>query len=189
MKEDSIKEEDLANLIRSGNSMAFAVAFKQYRELLFKHAYRIVRDMDEAEDVVQEVYTTLWEKRTLIPEDANIANYLYRMTRNRVLNKLSRHKVMDNYIQYAMQQTQTYSQDSEQSLLEKELAHIIEEEINKLPPRMQEIFKLSRREGLSHKEIANLLQITEGTSKLQVSKALVILRRNIMQAILLLMAT
>ena len=186
MKSPVIKEEDLGQLIKEGNALAFDMAFKQYRELLFRHAYSILRDMDDTEDVVQEVYTDLWEKRELIPDSVSISSYLYRMTRNRVLNKLKHEKVIDKYLEHAVYQRKIELQFSDQWVLEKELATIIETEIKKLPQRMQEIFLLSRQEGLSHKEIASLLQITEGTSKLQVSKALKILKSNILIAIALL---
>ncbi|SKC01636.1 RNA polymerase sigma-70 factor, ECF subfamily [Sphingobacterium nematocida] len=186
MKLPVIKEENLGQLIKEGNGLAFDMAFRQYRELLFRHAYGILRDMDETEDVVQEVYTDLWEKRDLIPDGIEISGYLYRMTRNRVLNKLKHDKVIVKYLEHAIYQQKIETQLSDQWVLEKELATIIEAEIKKLPQRMQEIFLLSRKEGLSHKEIASLLQITEGTSKLQVSKALKILKNNVLIAIALL---
>lgn len=188
MKESKIREEDLANLVREGNVMAFEIAFKQYREILFKHAFYVVRDMDEAEDVIQEVFTTLWEKRASIPIDAKLSSFLYRMTRNRVLNKLSHQKVMDNYIQHVLIEQSEQPSNSDLDLIGKELAAIIESEINKLPTRMREVFNLSRNEGLSHKEIAELLQISEGTSKLQVSKALAILRQRVLKAVIILLA-
>ncbi len=187
MKPPVIKEENLGQLIKEGDSLAFDVAFKQYRELLFRHAYGILRDMDDTEDVVQEVYTDLWEKRELIPDGVSISSYLYRMTRNRVLNKLKHDKVIDKYLEHAIYQQKIELQFSDQWVLEKELAKVIESEIKKLPQRMQEIFLLSRQEGLTHKEIASLLQITEGTSKLQVSKALKILKSNVLKSIVLLM--
>ncbi|TDQ79129.1 RNA polymerase sigma factor [Sphingobacterium yanglingense] len=187
MKPPVIKEENLGQLIKEGNSLAFDMAFKQYRELLFRHAYGILRDMDETEDVVQEVYMDLWDKREFIPDGINIASYLYRMTRNRVLNKLKHEKVIGKYIDHAVYQHQIEMQSSDEWGLEKELASIIEVEIGKLPERMQQVFLLSRKDGLSHKEIASLLQITEGTSKLQVSKALKILKNNVLKSIVLLM--
>lgn len=187
MKSLVIKEENLGQLIKEGNDLAFDVAFKQYREILFKHAHSILRDMDETEDVVQEVYMDLWDKRELIPDGINISSYLYRMTRNKVLNKLKHDKVIGKYIDHAVYQHKIETQLSDQWILEKELASIIEAEIKKLPERMQQIFLLSRKEGLSHKEIASLLQITEGTSKLQVSKALKILKNNVLKSIVLLM--
>ena len=186
MKPPVIKEENLAQLIKEGNGLAFDIAFRQYRELLFRHAHCILRDMDETEDVVQEVYTDLWEKRELIPDGIEISGYLYRMTRNRVLNKLKRDKVIDKYLKHAIYQQRVETPSSDEWMLEKELSAIIEAEVKKLPPRMQEIFLLSRQEGLSHKEIASLLQITEGTSKLQMSKALKILKNNVLIAITLL---
>ncbi|QBQ40971.1 sigma-70 family RNA polymerase sigma factor [Sphingobacterium psychroaquaticum] len=186
---NTIQEKDLARLIREGNTTAFDIAFHQYKEILFKHAHRILRDMDDAEDVIQEVYTTLWEKRDMIPEQILLSSYLYGMVRHRVLNRLSREKVIEGYINHALYLHPVHEPDADHFLLEKELADLIESEIHKLPERMQTIFVLSRKEGLSHKEIAALLHITEGTSKLQVSKALKILKTNVLRGVLLLMGT
>lgn len=99
---NTIQEKDLARLIREGNTTAFDIAFHQYKEILFKHAHRILRDMDDAEDVIQEVYTTLWEKRDMIPEQILLSSYLYGMVRHRVLNRLSREKVIEGYINHAL---------------------------------------------------------------------------------------
>ncbi len=188
MKTDSIQEKDFAKLIKAGNSTAFALAFHQYKEILFRHAFRILRDMDETEDVIQEVFSNLWEKREQIPDNVQLAAYLYRTVRNTVLNKLSHQKVIDKYLKYNLLKPAIHEESADQSLLEKELASIIEQEIQKLPERMRQVFLLSRQEGLSHKEIAELLHITEGTSKLQVSNALKILRGKVLQAILILAA-
>lgn len=188
MQGDQIKEEHLFQLIKAGDHTAFALLFHQYKEVLFRHAYKILRDLDETEDVVQELFTEIWEKRAQLPEQVYVSSYLYRATRNKVLNKLNRGKVIDKYLDHVTQNNPPFHEQTESWVLEKELRAIIDQEIAHLPERMRHIFQLSRQEGLSHKEIAALLNISEGTSKLQVSNALKILKNKLLQAIVVLIA-
>ncbi|MCS4229032.1 RNA polymerase sigma factor [Sphingobacterium sp. BIGb0165] len=188
MQGDQIKEEHLFQLIKAGDHTAFALLFHQYKEVLFRHAYQILRDLDETEDVVQELFAEIWEKRAQLPELAYVSSYLYRATRNKVLNKLNRGKVIDKYLDHVIQNNPPFHEQTESWILEKELRAIIEQEIAHLPERMRHIFQLSRQEGLSHKEIAALLNISEGTSKLQVSNALKILKSKLLKAIVVLIA-
>lgn len=188
MRDNHIKEEHLFKLIKAGEHTAFALLFHQFKEVLYRHAFQILRDMDDTEDIIQELFTEIWEKRMQLPEDANVSSYLYRATRNKVLNKLNRDKVVDKYLDHVLQSKPLFHEQPDSGLLEKELRTIIEYEITQLPERMRLIFHLSRNEGLSHKEIAVLLHISEGTSKLQVSNALKILRGKLQQAIVLLVA-
>lgn len=147
--------------------------------MLLRHAYNVTRDWDDAEDIVQELFAGLWEKRLSLPTSVNLASYLYASVRNAELNKLAHEKVIDRFLAHAVSNLPTSDNATEDRILENELAAIIEREVDKLPARMREVFILSRNQGLSNKEIAQLLHITEGTAKLQISKALKILRENI----------
>lgn len=188
MQRGHIKEEDFFQLIKADDHTAFALMFHQYKEVLFRHAFQILRDMDETEDIVQELFTEIWEKRAQLSENANVPSYLYRSVRNKVLNKLNHEKVIDKYLNHVIHTNPHFHKQTESWILEKELRTIIEGEIAKLPERMRQIFQLSREEGLSHKEIAALLNISEGTSKLQVSNALKILKSRLQQIIIILIA-
>lgn len=173
-------DKDLYTLLRQGDRKAYTLIFHTYKEILLRHAYRILRDWDDAEDSVQEVFFAIWEKRSNLPPDAVLSSYLYRSVRNSVLNRLSRDKVIDRYLEHVFNTQDHFESTTEEHVLERELKTIIEQEIANLPPRMREVFTLSRHQGLSHKQIAELLGISEGTAKLQVSKALQVLRKKIL---------
>ncbi|MES2107968.1 MAG: sigma-70 family RNA polymerase sigma factor, partial [Bacteroidota bacterium] len=118
----------------------------------------------------------LWEKRETLTPQTNLSGYLYTAVRNRILDFVARQNVQSSYIG----SLQTFMDQAENAtdhlLRENQLTALIEKEIAALPPKMREVFELSRKAHLSHKEIAEQLGISEKTVKSQVNNALKILR-------------
>ncbi|QBQ41887.1 RNA polymerase sigma-70 factor [Sphingobacterium psychroaquaticum] len=158
----------------------FTSLYESHWLKLYLHAYRMVEDEDEAKDIVQEVFTNLWDILDTIDINSSYSSYLYRSIRNVVINRLSRGKLaakFEAYIQAAQLTDYAYTPDD--LLREKDLAEIINYEIENLPPKMAVIFKKSRFEDLSYREIAAELNISENTVRKQIHNALVILRKKI----------
>jgi RNA polymerase sigma-70 factor (ECF subfamily) len=143
---------------------------------LYKHAYKKLGDPEEVKDVLQELFTNLWNKRAEIPVAMNLSGYLYAGIRNRVLNLLSHKEVENKYLTSIQRFTPEEDYSTDLAIREKELADLIQKEIDQLPPKMREVFLLSRKENLSHQEIAGQLSISEQTVAKQVTNALRILR-------------
>ncbi len=136
----------------------------------------MLEDKEEARDVVQEIFISLWENRTKIFVKSNFAGFLYTIIRNRIFDKLSHKKVEFKYLE-SMKQFKSIEEEGTDDLLRtRQLQTIIEKEISFLPDKMREIFELSRKQHLSHKEIAQQLDVSEKTVKNQVNNALKILR-------------
>ena len=169
-------DQTLLTLLKQGDKEAYTVIYDRYKNLLYNHAYKKLGDPEEVKDVLQELFTNLWNKRADIPVAMNLSGYLYAGVRNRVLNLLS-HKVVENKYLTSIQRNspeEDYSTDL--AIREKELADLIQKEIDQLPPKMREVFLLSRKENLTHQEIAGQLAISEQTVAKQVTNALRILR-------------
>ncbi len=143
------------------------------------YASRFMDTREEAEEVTQEVFVKFWEKCDTLSPDSSIKSYLYRSVHNSCLNALKHEKVKDSYRQYMIQ----FMESSSESLLETEdpdeLRNRIMKEIDSLPPRCSEIFKLSRFEGLKYQEIAEHLGISVKTVEVQMGKALKVLREKL----------
>lgn len=158
----------------------FTVLYEAHWKKLFLHAYQMMDDEDEAKDIVQEVFSNLWESLDQLTIQHSYNAYLYRSIRNVVINKLARNKLGEKYAQYLQNPTYVdYPYNPEESLREKDFQEIINQEIENLPLKMREIFKKSRFENMSYKEIAIELCISEGTVKKQIYKALLQLRKKI----------
>jgi RNA polymerase sigma-70 factor (ECF subfamily) len=172
----SFTDQTLLTLLRQGDKDAYTVIYDRYKNLLYNHAYKKLGDPEEVKDVLQELFTNLWNKRADIPVAMNLSGYLYAGIRNRVLNLLSHKEVENKYLTAVQRFTQEEDYSTDLAIREKELADLIQKEIDQLPPKMREVFLLRRKENLSHQEIAGQLSISEQTVAKQVTNALRILR-------------
>ncbi|HEX3386234.1 MAG TPA: sigma-70 family RNA polymerase sigma factor, partial [Mucilaginibacter sp.] len=150
-------DPQLLNLLRSGDRMAYTEIYDRYALALLGHVYNKARDREESKDVVHEVFATLWAKRESLQIDY-LAGYLFRSVRNVILNQIAHRAVQEKFIR-SMEQFAASNDVPDHLVREKQLTAIIEREIAALPPKMREVFVLSRKEHLSHKEIAQLLGI------------------------------
>lgn len=167
---------ELLALLKAGDQGAFAELFDRYNRLLYVNACKLLDDKEEARDVVQEIFIALWENRANVFVKHNFAGFLYTIVRNRIFDKLSHRKVEFKYLESLRQFNAMEDEGTDDLLRTKQLQAIIEKEISFLPDKMREIFELSRKHHLSHKEIARHLDVSEKTVKNQVNNALKILR-------------
>lgn len=170
---------ELVSLISLDDGLAFAEIYQRYRGVLFLHAYRILGNEEEAKDVLQELFTTVWDKRNSLALKTSLSAYLYTSIRNRIFDYLAHKKVEEKYISSLARFIEEGECVTDQQVRERELGELIEKEIASLPPKMREVFELSRKENLSYQDIARELNISDKTVKKQVSNALHILREKL----------
>ncbi|TCD00159.1 RNA polymerase sigma factor [Pedobacter psychroterrae] len=169
-------DNELALLVKKGNKEAFTELYNRYWTVLFLHARKMLKDDEEAKDVVQELFVHLWNRADTLDLNSSIAAYLYKAVRNKIYNLIAHKRVVNDYQQSLISFLEEGELITEELVREKELALIIEQEIQLLPPKMREVFELSRRQHLSYKEIGAKMGISDHTVKRQVSNALSILR-------------
>jgi RNA polymerase sigma-70 factor (family 1) len=167
---------ELTNLLKSGDQAAFTGIYERYKGLLYIYACKIVKDDDIAEDLVQEIFIYLWDKRQTINFNSSISSYLYSAVRYKFFDLVDHQKVRADYVQAFQEFLDQGEYVTDNYILEKELSALIEKEIANLPAKMREVFLLSRKENLSNQEIAERLDISEKTVKNQLSASLKLLR-------------
>lgn len=177
-------DQQLMALLKEEDRTAFTEIFNRYNKLLYSHVFNKLRDEETARDLVQDVFVVLWEKRKSV-QHIHLAGYLFTMSRNRLLNLLSHHKVVADHFASIQNFVPGHMRMADDLIIEKQLSTIINEEIENLPLRMREIFKLSRFEHLKNKEIAEKLNLSEHTVADQIKKSLKILRYKIGLSILM----
>ncbi len=143
---------------------------------LYLHLLKMLEDEDDAKDVVQEVFTNLWNNFDEINVQSTYSAYLFGAVRKRAINYLAHQKIVTNHETSEQEKPFNHFVAADSYIIEKELAAQIDGEIDKLPSKMGVIFKKSRIENKSYKEIAQELNIAENTVKKQVSRALRVLR-------------
>jgi RNA polymerase sigma-70 factor (family 1) len=173
----AISDNELISLLKESDHSAYNEIYHRYFFLIYTHAYKKLRDEDQAKDVVQDVFAALWFKKDSNLPTSNLAGYLYTAVRNKVFDLFARQQVQSKYIDSLhVFLINTTSVPTDYRIRENDLKAYIAKEILALPPKMRKIFELSKNEQLSHKEIAKQLNISENNVSKQVNNALRILR-------------
>lgn len=171
---------DQINELRKGNKAAFEELFDKCYEPLCRYAYSILRDMDEAEDVVQKTFCKLWDQRASLFIKSSLDSYLYRIVHNVAINTINQHTL---HQEHNYQYISAVQSDSSNTVLESietaELQKAIERAIRSLPPQCKKVFELSRMEQMPYSKIAEELQISTNTVENHMSKALKLLRTDL----------
>jgi RNA polymerase sigma-70 factor (ECF subfamily) len=165
--------------ISAGNENAFETLFKKHYSGLCGYAVKYISDIDEAEEIVQDLFYNLWHKKNTLVIETSAEAYLFRSVRNACLNYLKHMKVRQQHADRVKNNpaSDNITPDNPTEILELQVK--IDEAVETLPPERQKIFRLSRYEGLKYKEIAAQLGLSVKTVEAQMGKALKSLRENL----------
>lgn len=150
--------------------------FNTYYQSLCNYACSMLKDIDEAEEVVQNAFFNIWQKREALQITTSFKSYVYRAIHNDCLNKIKHGKVRAVYAADYKSSMSGGAVDSAQALDAKELGKRINEAIASLPEQCGHVFRLSRFENLKYSEIATQLDISVKTVENHMGKALKLLR-------------
>lgn len=171
--------QELVEQFKLGNEMAFELIFHSSKGKLKGFLKKVLPGDEDEESVLQEVYLKLWSNRKSIKADKNFETYLFAIARNMVIDIMRKRLHKQKYLEDLYCQLKEGHENSldtlailEYSELEKKVLELIE----KLPGKRQVIFKLNKLEGLTYKEIAVRLNISENTVDSQMRKSLTFLR-------------
>ena len=168
--------EILLKQIAEGNESAFRTVFDHYNEPFHATALKMTRSADIAEEIVQEVFVTLWVKRKLVATAKKPEGYLFTILHNSIYTHF-RKLAMERKLKSKIRQAEDQSENPiETLLLEKENRTILENIIRRLPPQQRLIYKLSKQEGVSREEIARQLNISPNTVRNHLATAVDFLR-------------
>lgn len=167
----------LLSALKRGDSKAFERCFYQYYAMLCAYARRFV-SMDDAEEVVQDVFATFWEKRESLLITSSLNAYLFRMVYHRMLNKLAKDDAVHRADERYCQDMEDLFYDEEPFCLE-ELQQRISDALASLPDAYREAFVLYRIKGMSCKEIAGNLGVSDKLVYYRVQQAVKLLERDL----------
>ncbi|TKG92934.1 RNA polymerase sigma-70 factor [Puteibacter caeruleilacunae] len=168
-----VSDATLINGIRLGEYSLFNELFMRYYSRLCAFVYDITNDKSSAEDIVQELFIRIWERRSNIDIQESVSGFLFRAARNAALNHIRGEKSR-RLVQLDIPQEEV---SIEPDRIEKEEFRVMLEQcMNALPERCQLVFKMHRIEGLKQKEISEKLNISIKTIKNQIWKAMKYLR-------------
>ena len=158
------------------NRIQFEKLYKRFQPSLTNYAFYLTRSSEDAIEIVNDVFLSVWSKQNRLTLDHSLKTYLYTAVKNRSINYIKKNKLETVFDD----QLDTLSDfKADKSLLQKEQQIIIEQIMNNLPPKCKQVFSMSRVDQLSNKEIASLLDISIKTVEAQITKALKIFRKKL----------
>lgn len=174
-----MNEKELIIKLRDADDKdSFAFLYHLYWAKVYNFAQLYITSLVDVEEVVQEVFIKIWENRRSLNEEQNFEGYLFIVMRNFIFNR-SRKNLNETFYQLSVVEAVDESFSVEEEMDATNLRVHIDSLISLLPPRQQEVFRLSRDEQLSYREIAETLQISERTVEHHISDALKFLKKNL----------
>lgn len=172
-------EKKLLEAVRGGSNSALGDLYTLYAKDLLSYAYGFTKDRQLAEDIVHEVFLSLWHRRENLPEVKSIKSYLLGAVKLSILSYIRREKVHQKYEHhFLLTAAQSYNEDVKELIDNNDLLEIIENALEQLPPKCREAFKMSRFEQLSIPEIAEAMNISTRTVENYITRALAHLREH-----------
>ncbi|HVK49135.1 MAG TPA: sigma-70 family RNA polymerase sigma factor [Pseudobacter sp.] len=182
-------ETELLRDISGGDEPSFRVFFNHHWDKVYSTAFMVLRSVQAAEDIAQEVFLRFWKNRRNIPELQSVDAWLFIVTRNLVYSQISRTKTRQAYASYRQNQWPASAEDPAWQLAEyNALKATIEAGISQLTPQQQTAFRLSREQGLTHEEIAAQMNISAKSVKDYIVRSLAFLRKHLQESNALLLA-
>lgn len=172
-------DKNLLRRLKSGDETAFESLYWAYNSHLFNFIHSILYDKSLAEDLTQNVFLKIWEKREVINPEQGIDAYLFTIARNLVYKETEKSLRSSAVMNFLSRQLSDQDSETEDNLDAESLREYIQTLVEQMPTARREIFKLSRYEHLSNKEIATCLQLSEKTVETQLYRALSYLREHL----------
>ena len=175
-----LSEKEELELLKKGSSPSFESLYHRYSGKLYNFVMKVSKgDSYIAEELVQRTFIKVWETKEYVNPEKSFISYLCTIAKNMLLNEYEHQTIQFIYEEYVKVRTVENDDSTEKELDKNLLEEYIDKLADKLPPKRREIFILSRKDGLSNKEIAQKLNITESTIETQLSKALSFMKSEI----------
>ncbi|WP_343531922.1 sigma-70 family RNA polymerase sigma factor [Pedobacter sp.] len=171
------KSDDLMYDFRAGSEIAFKHFMKQHIHALTFHAYKICRSKEVAEEIVADTFSKLWQRKDHFESEINIKSFLYITTRNACFDHIKSAKQQNNKLSVELNEDLILRDtDPLTHLIHAELIKLLVEEINQLPQRQGDVFRMFYLEGLTTDEICIRLNVTPNAVFLAKKKAIAAIR-------------
>lgn len=174
-----MSDNELLSCLSEGDPNAFEEIFSKYNAKVYNFILSTLFDKTLAKDLTQNVFLSVWEHRESVNKTKNFTAYIYTIARNMVYRQTEKMVLAHRYKEYIHQFQSSIENSTEDYLDYQYLEKLLIELIDQLPPSRREIFLLSRHHGLTNKEIAQKLSISEKTVETQITRSIHFLKKHI----------
>lgn len=176
---DILEDKALIKALKNGDTKAFDKVYYKYHRKLYAFSFKFLKSKRDVEDLIQKIFVILWERRNTLDVNKSLGGYLFVIARNEIYDDLKTKIIKDHYTDYILNELEYNSEHDELEKKKKiELAYQL---IDRLPERRAEIFRLSKEDGLTYKQIAEKLNISENTVDTQIRHSLNFLRKEMLK--------
>ncbi|EHQ25012.1 RNA polymerase sigma-70 factor [Mucilaginibacter paludis] len=180
----TLSDKELASLLKRGEVGAFEAIYNRFWSKLLNAAYKRLRDEAVCQEIVQDVFIKLWEKREILTFTVGLENYLLVAVRYNVVDIYRKQVVKDKF--EIMVNHSEYDNSTSDQIFTRDLAKYLSKLVESLPGKCKNVYQLSRLEHKTHREISEILNISEKTVQGHLTKALQIIRSGMADALTLL---
>ena len=179
VSKDKPSDKQLADQIKKGQTYAFDQMFDRYSQQLYRFSKSLLKNHEDAEEVVQEVFFRIWKKRDELNERKSFQSFLFSIAYNLIVDKFRQRVKDQKHEQFLIKQAQQNYLNPENELEYRELKKQVNKAITELPEQRKKIYQLNREKGLSYKEIAGRLRIKPKTVENHINLALKHIRKRL----------
>ncbi len=172
-------ERELFTRISQGDEAAFTQVFYYYEPRIFPFLVKLTDSKQLAEEIVQELFLSLWLKKESAAGIENPRAYIFRMAANKATNWIKKEAIKARHETNVVATLKDDYNTAEDTLAIKEIQEVVNKAVEELPPQQKIVYKLNRQEGLRNEEIAAQLNISEKTVKNHLTEALKTIRQHL----------
>jgi RNA polymerase sigma-70 factor, ECF subfamily len=167
-----VSDNELVRRLAKGDQLAFKDLYLKFHGRIYNFCFKLLANSEEAKDIVQHVFITLWDQRESLDAEKSIEKYIYTIARYSAYQNLRKRVYQQAAFVYFLNNEEQLKEVTFDEVIYDELNSFFEKVIESLPARRKEIFKLNRNEGLTYKDIASRLNISENTVDTQMRHSL-----------------
>lgn len=172
---NSLSDEVLVSILKTGDESAFTEIYNRYWKKLFVVAAHRIKNLEDAEEIVQDIFTALWKRRSMLNLTSDLSSYLAVSVKYRVIKTLDKYYNQQRYID-SLVFGDAVDNGTQEWLAFEELRDQLAKCVADLPEKCRLVFQLSREHGYSQKQIAQQLHLSEKTVEAHLAKAFKTLR-------------
>jgi RNA polymerase sigma-70 factor (ECF subfamily) len=181
----ALTDNELLHLLKQDDEPAFAEIYHRYATNIAEFAGSKLYSLEDARDIIHDVFVKLWVERKTLVVTSNLKTYLYTIVRYKVIDRIRRNATDERYKEALQSLANWQEASAEHRLAAKELEKKIRKTVDELPPKTREVYLLSREEHYTVRDIAEKLNVSEQTVKNQITSALKRLRDSLLVLLLI----
>ena len=172
---------ELVELFLNGSQTAFEELYMRYKAPLFRYCNQYMHDEAEAEDIVQDIFVQIWVSRDSLQISTSFSGFIYTTAYHRVLKRWQQFDIHARYAQHILIHAKESTNETEEAVIDNDYKALMSEMMESLSPKQREVFRLSRVEGYTYKQIAEIMHLSVETVQEHASLALKKIKKQLKQ--------